>query len=82
MLESAFLQLLKDDVYSLTSKVTNTFHLDLGSHLFFFFLNFIYFCSDLYDFFLSANFWFCLFFFFLVPLGVRLSCFFEIFLIS
>ena len=42
MLESAFLQLLKDDVYSLTSKVTNTFHLDLGSHLFFFFLNFIY----------------------------------------
>ena len=42
---------------------------------------FICLCSDLYDFFPCINFG-CSLFFFLVALGVRLNCLFEIFLVS
>ena len=43
-------------------------------------LYFIYFCSDLYDFFPSTNFGFCLFSF-SSWLGIKLCCLFEIFLV-
>ena len=42
-------------------------------------LYFIYFCSEPYDFLPSTNLEFCLLFFSLVDLGIRLSSLFEIF---
>ena len=44
-------------------------------------LYFIDFLFDLFDFFPSTDFWFCLYFFFLIHLGGWLSCQLEIFLL-
>ena len=48
--------------------------------IFYFF--FIYFCSDLYDFFPSTNFGVFFLLLFLVVLGVKLGCLFDVILVS
>ena len=73
-------------VMNLTKNLSNVYFfkepafsfIDLCSFLF---LYFIYFCSNLYDFFTSSNFRFCLFFS-LIVLGVMLHCLLEVFLVS
>ena len=67
------------EIYQFCYFSKNQFLVSLSFSIFFFFLLSI---SAHCDFFPCINFGFCLLFFFLVALGVRLGCVFDIFLIS